>query len=219
MKTWTLFLLSVLESLQFGWQAIRYALIFVSAFFRQRASLGCEMVAMRSQLTFCRESIRQQRQPRPRFNPAFRLLWVLLSRVWIGWKSAAELMKPKTVLQWHEHAFLQWWRWKSRRKGGRPTIRQEMRALIRRLSRENILWSAETIHGHLVLLGFDPPCQDTIRKYMVKHKGGADKSQTWLTFLRNHLEVSWAMDFRVEEIPAGCRLPLAVSTVSSFVPV
>ena len=81
------------------------------------------------------------------------------------------------------------------RKGGRPTIRQEMRALIQRLSRENVLWSAETIHGHLVLLGFDPPCPDTIRKYMVKHKGGTDKSQTWLTFLRNHLEGSWAMDF------------------------
>jgi len=46
-----LFLLSVLESLEFGCQAIRYALIFVSVFFRQRASLGCEMVAMRSQLT------------------------------------------------------------------------------------------------------------------------------------------------------------------------
>ena len=30
---------------------------------------------------------------------------------------------------------------------------------------------------------------------MVKHVGGRDKSQTWLTFLRNHLEVSWAMDF------------------------
>jgi len=29
----------VLESLEFGWQAIPYALIFVSAFFRQRASL------------------------------------------------------------------------------------------------------------------------------------------------------------------------------------
>src|SRR5215467_8593407 len=122
MKTLKLFLLSVLGSLEFGWQAIRYALIFVSAFFRQRASLGCEMVAMRSQLTFYRESIRQQRQPRPRFHPAFRILWVLLSRVWTGWKSAAALMKPKTVLQWHEHAFLQWWRWKSRRKGGRPTL-------------------------------------------------------------------------------------------------
>ena len=37
------------------------------------------MVAMRSQLTFYKESIRRQRQPRPRFHPAFRLLWVLLS--------------------------------------------------------------------------------------------------------------------------------------------
>jgi hypothetical protein len=107
MKTFRLFFLSVLESLEFGWQVIRYALIFASAFFRQRASLGCEMVAMRSQLTFYKESIRQNRQPRPRFNPAFRLLWVLLSKVWNGWKSAAEVMKPKTVLQWHEHAFLQ----------------------------------------------------------------------------------------------------------------
>ena len=195
MKSLKLFLLPVLDSLEFGWQFIRYALIFVSAFFRHRASLGCEIVAIRSQLTFYEESIRQKRQPRPRFNPAFRLLWVLLSRVWSGWKSAAELMKPKTVLKWHEHAFLNWWRWKSRRKGGRPTISQEMRALIRRLSRENVLWSAETIHGHLVLLGFDPPCPDTIRKYMAKPRRGTDKSQTWLTFLRNHLPVSWAMDF------------------------
>lgn len=153
MKTFKPFLLSVLGLLQFGWQVIRYALIFVSACFRQRASLGCELVAIRSQLTFYKESIRHKRQPRPGFNLAFRLLWVLLSRAWSGWKTAAALMKPKTVLQWHDRAFRQWWRWKSRRKGGRPAIRPEMLALIRRLSRENVLWSAETIHGHLVLLG------------------------------------------------------------------
>jgi hypothetical protein len=40
MKTLKLFLLSVLDSLEFGRQVIHYALIFVSAFFRQRASLG-----------------------------------------------------------------------------------------------------------------------------------------------------------------------------------
>ena len=68
MKTWKLFFLSVLESLEFGWQAIRYALIFVSAFFRQRASLGCEMVAMRSQLTFYKESIRPETAP-PSVSP------------------------------------------------------------------------------------------------------------------------------------------------------
>ncbi len=104
-------------------------------------------------------------------------------------------MQPKTVLKWHKSAFRQWWRWKSRNKGGRPPISQEMRALIRQLSRENALWSAERIHGHLVLLGYDPPCPDTIRRYMVKPKGGTDKSQNWLTFLRNHTHVSWGMDF------------------------
>ena len=30
---------------------------------------------------------------------------------------------------------------------------------------------------------------------MVKPTGGTDKSQTWLTFLRNHMQISWAMDF------------------------
>jgi hypothetical protein len=62
MKTFKLFLLLVLESLEFGWQVIRHALVFVSVFLRQRASLGFEMPAMRSQLTFYVESICQKRQ-------------------------------------------------------------------------------------------------------------------------------------------------------------
>ena len=70
-----------------------------------------------------------------------------------------------------------------------------MRALIRQLGHENVLWSAERIHGRLVLLGYEPPCPDTIRRYMVKPKGGTGKSQNWLTFLRNHTHVSWGMDF------------------------
>jgi hypothetical protein len=45
MKTLKPFFTSRLASLQFSWQVIRYVLIFVSAFFRQRASLGCELVA------------------------------------------------------------------------------------------------------------------------------------------------------------------------------
>jgi hypothetical protein len=57
-------------------------------------------------LSFYEERIRKKRLPHPRFHPAFYLLWVLLTRVWTGWKSAAELMKPNTVLKWHEQAFL-----------------------------------------------------------------------------------------------------------------
>jgi len=47
----------------------------------------------------------------------------------------------------------------------------------------------------LVLLGYNPPCDDTIRKYMTTARNPRDRSTTWLPFLRNHLDVSWAMDF------------------------
>jgi hypothetical protein len=40
----------------------------VSAFLRNRASLGPMLVAIRSQLTFYKESIRQKKQTRPRFS-------------------------------------------------------------------------------------------------------------------------------------------------------
>jgi hypothetical protein len=121
MKTIKSLYLQLLVSLRFGQNVIHYALIFVSAFFRNRASLGCELVAIRSQLTFCKESIRQKNQPRPRRTPAFRFLWALLSSVWSGWESAADLMQPKTVLKWHARVFCLW-SWKSWNKVGRPTI-------------------------------------------------------------------------------------------------
>ena len=104
-------------------------------------------------------------------------------------------MQPATVKKWHTQAFRIYWRWKSRRKVGRPPISQEMQDLIRRLSRENPLWGAGQIRDNLLLLRFDPPCEDTIRKYMIKPKNPRGKSTTWLPFLRNHLDVSWAIDF------------------------
>ncbi len=67
--------------------------------------------------------------------------------------------------------------------------------MIRKLSQENPLWSAERIRDTLLLLQYDPPGEDTIRKYMVKPRNPRERSTTWLPFLRNHLEVSWAIDF------------------------
>jgi len=70
-----------------------------------------------------------------------------------------------------------------------------MRGLIYRLSRENPLWSPERIRDTLILLQYYPPCDDTIRKYMYKPRKPHKRSTTWLPFLRNHLDVSWAIDF------------------------
>ena len=70
-----------------------------------------------------------------------------------------------------------------------------MKHLIRKLSAENSLWSAARIRDTLLLLQYNPPDDDTIRKYMVKSKNPRERSTTWLPFLRNHMDVSWAIDF------------------------
>jgi len=104
-------------------------------------------------------------------------------------------MQPATVKKWHTTVYKYFWRWKSRKKKGRPPISEEMQELIRRLSKENPLWGAETIRETLLLLEYDPPCEDTIRKYMYKSRKSHKRSTTWLPFLRNHLEISWGIDF------------------------
>jgi len=104
-------------------------------------------------------------------------------------------MEPATVKKWHTRAFQRFWRWKSASKGGRPPIFNEMQSLIYQVSKENPLWSPERIHDTLVLLEYDPPCADTIRKYMYRPRKPRKRSTTWLPFLRNHVHVSWAIDF------------------------
>jgi transposase InsO family protein len=156
--------------------------------------LAARLLASESQLAIYNHRISQKKEPRPRFNSAFRFLWALLSQYWSGWRSAAHLMQPATVLKWHRQGFRLFWRWKSRKRG-RPKVDADMRKLIKQLSTENRLWTAERIHDHLVLLGIDPPHPDTIRKYMVKPDPSRGSSQTWLTFIRNHLHETWAMDF------------------------
>jgi len=55
-------------------------------------------------------------------------------------------------VRWHRAGFRRYWRWKSRRRGGRPPVETELRALIRRMSIENPLWGAPRIHGELLTL-------------------------------------------------------------------
>lgn len=176
-------------------EVLRYALIFLRAMVCPRAVLAARLLAVESQLAVCKHRIEQQKDPHPRFTAGFRYLWVVLSKVLDQWEDYTHLMKPATVKKWHTTAFRYFWCWKSRGKSGRPPISSEMQALIRKLSKENPLWGAERIRDTLSLLGFVPPCDDTIRRYMIKSRKPRKKSTTWLPFLRNHLDVSWAIDF------------------------
>ena len=63
------------------------------------------------------------------------------------------------------------------------------------MSRENRLWGAERIRDTIALMGFPQLDVETVRKYMVSGGTCGQRSSTWLSFLRNDLQVSWAMDF------------------------
>ena len=112
-----------------------------------------------------------------------RLLMVWLYRLYPSLLDAIIIVQPETVIRWHRCGFRAYWRWKSRHVGGRPRIDSEIRALIRRMSRENPLWGAPRIHGELLMLGIEV-AESTVGRYMVRRR--RPPSQGWKTFLRNH---------------------------------
>ena len=102
-------------------------------------------------------------------------------------------MKAATVVGWHRKGFGLFWSWKIRRgKLGRPAVPTEVRELIRMLSRENPLWGAPHIHGELLKLGIHVG-ETSVSKYMVRRR--KPPSQTWRTFLDNHLKTMVSVDF------------------------
>jgi hypothetical protein len=156
--------------------------------FRSRTALQLEILALRHQLNVLQRSVK-----RPKLTTADRLLWAWLCRVWPEWRSALVIVKPDTVISWQRKAFRLFWTWKSRYdRPGRPAVPHDVRALIRRISRENPLWGAPRIHGELLKLGIDVG-ETSVSKYMGRRRG--PPSQTWRTFLKNHLTTTVSVDF------------------------
>ena len=139
--------------------------------------------------------LQRQARGRPRLRPGDRLFWAWLSRLWPGWRHALVIVKPDTVLRWHRRGFRLYWRWKSRSRGpGRPRIPRAVQALIRQMCHANPTWGAPRIHGELLKLGIQI-AEATVGKYMVRRR--PPPSQTWRTFLTNHVRQLVAVDFFV----------------------
>jgi putative transposase len=88
-------------------------LAFVAARFRSRRSMQLEILALRHQLAVYRRSVR-----RSRIQPADRLLWAWLARLWSGWQDALTVVQPRTVIAWPQKWFRAYWRRLS--QGGEP---------------------------------------------------------------------------------------------------
>jgi hypothetical protein len=167
-----------------------FALAVLASPFKSKLRLEAENGLLRHQLIV----LRRRLYGRVRLTNQDRWFFVQMYRWFPSILPVVMIIRPETLVRWHRAGFRRYWRWKSRRLGGRPPIEAELRALIRQMSTENWLWGAPRIHGELLKLGFEL-AQSSVAKYMVKHRG--PPGQGWRTFLRNHAPDIAAMDFFV----------------------
>jgi len=150
--------------------------------------LALENLALRQQL-----AVYKRMMPRPRLRRTDRLFWVGLARIWAGGRQSLVIVTPATILRWQRRRFREYWTQLSgRTTGGRPPINAEIRALITRMATANPLWGAPRIHGELLKLGIDV-AERTVSRLMPKRP--PQPSQTWRTFLANHIRDVVSIDF------------------------
>jgi putative transposase len=150
--------------------------------------LALENVALRQQLAVYKRTV-----GRPTLRRSDRLVWAWLSRVWTEWRAALVIVAPDTVLRWQRRRFrLYWTTLSGRPTRGRPPISPEIRALVTRMAAANPLWGAPRIHGELLTLGLDIG-ERTVSRLRPKRR--TPPSQTWRTFLTNHVRDLVSIDF------------------------
>src|SRR5882724_3167914 len=169
---------------------ICFVLTVLASPFKSNIRLAAENAVLRHQVIVLRRKLKG----RARLTNNDRWFFVQLYRWFPSILPVLVIIRPETLVRWHRAGFRRYWRWKSCRRGGRPQIETELRALIRQMSTENLLWGAPRIHGELLKLGFSV-AQSSVAKYMVKRRG--PPSQEWRTFLRNHAPDIAAMDLFV----------------------
>src|SRR6202048_112602 len=167
-----------------------FALAVLASSFKSKLRLEAENAVLRHQLIV----LRRRLHGRVRLTNHDRWFFIQLYRWFPSILRVLTIIRPETLVRWHGAGFRCYWRWKSRRRGGRPQIETELRVLIRLMSMENPLWGAPRIHGELLKLGFEV-AQSSVAKYMVKRRG--PPSQGWRTFLHNHAPDIAAMDLFV----------------------
>ncbi len=178
------------------WQLVRSALRLVRGLVRLRAHLVAENEFLRQQLAVLR---RQVGRARP--TDGERGILAFLARLF-PWRDreALHLVTPETLIRWHRKGWRLYWTWKSRRKvrrGGRR-IPEEVRELIRDMVRRNSQgrpWGVKRILGELKKLGISVS-RRTVQKILREVRPPEPRGdQRWITFLRNHLDCTWACDF------------------------
>src|SRR4030081_1001494 len=145
-----------------------FVLAVLASPFKWKVRLDAENAVLRHQLIV----LRRRLHGRVRLTNHDRWFLIQLYRWFPSILKVLTIIRPATLVRWHRAGFRCYWRWKLRRRGGRPQIEADLRTLIRRMSVENPLWGSPRIHGELLKLGF-AVAQSSVAKHMVKRSGPA----------------------------------------------
>src|SRR6202790_3012358 len=127
---------------------VRLIVWMVVDLFRSRAALEAEILTLRQQINVLRRTAPKKQT----FSSIDRLIFVCLYRLRPGVRDALAIVKPETVVKWHRAGFRLYWRWKSKARGGRPTVPLEIRKLVREMSIANPLWGVVSRRRASVML-------------------------------------------------------------------
>jgi transposase InsO family protein len=164
---------------------------FVVLSLKSRSALAAENLFLRKQLALYQER-KAKRLPA---SIAVRWTMIALGKLF-AWREALAIVKPDTYVGWHGLAFRLFWRWKSR-PTGRPSLPKNIRALIRKMDRENPTWGEERIGNELLLKLNIRVSPRTVAKYLTRDRPRGVSNQRWKTFIGNHAKAVVACDFFV----------------------
>ncbi len=119
-------------------------------------------------------------------------------------QEVAKIVKPDTILAWHRKFVAQKFDGSKHRKApGRPTIDQEVEALVVRMARENRSWGYDRIVGALANLGHtisDQTVGNILKRHGLPPAPERKTTTTWKEFIRTHMDVLVATDFFTAEV-------------------
>jgi len=118
---------------------LRLLAVSIANLFKSRRRLEAEILFLRHQLNIAL----RQRPARLPLRGSDRALLVWMTQLWPSLLGMTQVVEPATILRWHRAGFRSYWRWKSRKRAGRPRIDQELRDLIRR-DQHSLWWVAGT---------------------------------------------------------------------------
>ncbi|MDT5232135.1 MAG: putative transposase [Mycobacterium sp.] len=160
---------------------------------RGQASKDVELILLRHEI-----SVLRRQTPRPRLEPADRLILAAFARHLPGPLRKFRLVSPGTLLRWHRELLARSWTYPhTPATRGRPPTRAALRALVLRFAREHSTWGHRRVYGELLNLGHNVSAATV---WNILTAAGLDPAPrrsgpSWREFCRAQAHTMLACDF------------------------